>query len=81
MLKIQHLGLVIRILEVWIQIPILESVFRGEEVKFGLAIRIPKVVIRIRFQKVMKIEKRKNDSNLFVKDSNLQGKISNRSCK
>ena len=47
MLKIQHSGLVIRIPEVWIRIPISESVFGGEKVKFGLVIRIPEVVIRI----------------------------------
>ena len=47
MLKIQHPGLVIRILEVWIRIPISKSVFRDEEVKFGLVIRIPEIVIRI----------------------------------
>ena len=40
MLKIQHLGLVIQILEVVIRIPILESVSGGEKVKFGLVIRI-----------------------------------------
>ena len=33
-------GLVIRIPEVMIRITILESVFRGEKVKFGLVIRI-----------------------------------------
>ena len=47
MLKIQHPSLVIRILEVVIRISILESVFGGEKVKFGLVIRIPEVVIRI----------------------------------
>ena len=46
-LKIQHLGLVIRIFKVVIQILIPESVFGGEEVKFGLVIRIPEVVIQI----------------------------------
>ena len=34
-------GLVIRIPEVWIQISIPKSVFGGEEVKFGLVIRVP----------------------------------------
>ena len=47
MLKIQHPGPVIRIPEVWIRIPISESVFRDEEVKFGLVIRIPEIVIWI----------------------------------
>ena len=51
MLKIQHPGPVIRIPEVWIRIPISESVFRDEEVKFGLVIRIPEVVIRISISK------------------------------
>ena len=51
MLKIQHPGLVIRIPEVWIRILILESVFEGEEVKFGLVIRIFEVRIRISIPK------------------------------
>ena len=38
MLKIQHPGLVIRISEVWIQIPIPENIFEGEEMKFGRVI-------------------------------------------
>ena len=38
MLKIQHPGLVIRIVEVWIRILIPESVSRGEEMKFALVI-------------------------------------------
>ena len=47
MLKIQHPGLVIRILEVVIRISISKSIFEGEKVKFSLVIQIPKVVIRI----------------------------------
>ena len=47
MLKIQHPEGRFKSHMKRIRIPILESVFRGEEVKFGLVIRIPEVWIQI----------------------------------